>query len=259
MAVVSDPNRALKVGVSSPHLIPRAAICDPLLTYSCPASVSAHAGIDALSHALEAYTSVQRPDFPAVVLDRVYVGKNDLSDAFALTAIASIAASIRAACRDGNDAEARAGMMYGSMMAGLSFGVAGANLVHALQYPIGAATKTPHGLGIAVVLPYVMQYNFDHRIEALGRVSCAFGVGDGGRSAENAAAAIGFVEELNRDVGLPHSLAEIGVEANDLEQMATQTMQVARLVENNARPVTKEDALSILDAAWHGDRERLAR
>jgi alcohol dehydrogenase len=258
-AVVSDPDLGTKIGISSPFLIPRAAICDPVLSCSCPPVVSAHSGMDAMSHALEAYTSVQRPELSAIALDRVYVGKNALSDDLALIAIDHIASSLRNAVANGDDFAARASMMYGSLMAGLSFGVAGVNLAHALQYPIGAATKTPHGLGVATVLPYVVQFNLPHRMSALSKVAQVFGVGDGEATVVNAEAAVEYIHSLNADVGIPASLAAIGVERRDLPKMAEQTVKIARLVDNNPRPTTPDDLRAILDAAWRGDRDLLAR
>ncbi|HTH98538.1 MAG TPA: iron-containing alcohol dehydrogenase, partial [Stellaceae bacterium] len=125
VAVVGDSARALKVGVSSPHLVPHAAICDPELTLSCPPILTAITGADAMTHAVEAFTNLARPSEPDLGIDRVFVGKNRISDTYALAAIAELAGHLVVAVEQGEDLEARAGVMLGAMYAGLAFGTAG--------------------------------------------------------------------------------------------------------------------------------------
>ncbi len=159
VAVISDPDRALKIGISSPHLIPQVALCDPELTMTCPPRLTAIAGADAMTHAVEAFTASRRTPDANLALDHVFVGKSALTDHFALLAIRLLARSLRRAVENGNDADARADVMMGAMAAGAAFGTAGTAAAHAIQYPIGALTHTAHGLGVAALLPYVMAYN----------------------------------------------------------------------------------------------------
>ena len=153
VAVVGDPSRQLKVGVSSTHLIPAVAICDPELTLSCPPSVTAFSGIDALAHAVEALTARARPRAWESYPGEIFQGSTELTDDYARRAIRAIGSALERAYADGSDLTARTEMLYGSLCAGLAFGNAGTAGAHALQYPIGAATATPHGLGVGLLLP----------------------------------------------------------------------------------------------------------
>jgi alcohol dehydrogenase len=243
VAVLTDPERTLKVGVASTGLVPRAAICDPELTHGAPSAVTAHAGIDALAHAIEAYCAIDRQRWDAVG-DRVFVGRNALSDVFALRAIALIGGALRAAIDD--EPGARAAMMEGSLCAGLAFATAGTALAHALQYPIGARTQTPHGLGIGLLLPFAMAFNaaaVPNRMRTVGR---ELGVG------EDARAVVSAVQRLARDVGIPGSLRELGVQEAELPAIAEQALDVRRLMDNNPRPVSFEVAVEVLEQAMNG-------
>ena len=248
VAVLTDPSSALKVGVSSPHLVPRAAICDPLLSHGAPPSVSAHAGIDALAHAVEAYCAVKRPDWSDIG-ERVFVGRNAISDVFALRAIALIGEALPRAVAD--EPEAREAMALGSLCAGLAFGTAGTALAHALQYPIGARTGTSHGLGIGLLLPYTMAFNSSAVPERTAAIGGALGAG------EDAASAIARVRELAAEVGIPSRLGEIGLGPESPRPIAAQSLTIARLVENNPRAVTEADLLALLEQAVSGDPEAL--
>src|SRR5690606_37138686 len=130
VAVLADAERAVKIGIASPHLIPHAAICDPELTYSCPPSLTAHSGADALTHAIEAFTNVRRPLGDTLVHDHVFLGKNALSDQFALSAISDTAQSLKASCDDGSDKAARQRRMASATKAGIAFGTAGTAAAH---------------------------------------------------------------------------------------------------------------------------------
>ena len=125
VAVLSDSERNIKVGISSPYIIPTASICDPELTLTCPPSLTAIAGADAMTHAVEAFTAIRRDPLPGIAQERVFVGKNALSDHFALRAIALLWEGLEAACTDGSDKAAREKVMMGATLAGLAFGVAG--------------------------------------------------------------------------------------------------------------------------------------
>src|SRR4051794_3837790 len=246
VSVITDPATQMKIGVASPHLIPRHAICDPLLTLGAPPVVTAHSGIDALSHAIEAYTAAREAPSVELVLGRPQVGKNLLSDALAREAVGHIFRNLARAVKDGSDLEARTGMLYGSLLAGIAFGNSGVSAAHALQVAVGAATHTSHGLGTGLLLPYVMEFNRPARPAELAELSALMG-GD----------AVECVHALGRRIGLPASLAEIGVAEADLRPMAEASVGIKRLIDNNPRPLDADALEAILTAAWHGDPQRL--
>ena len=246
VSVITDPATEMKIGVASPHLIPRHAICDPLLTVGAPPVVTAHSGIDALSHAVESYMAAREEPSVDLVLGRPQVGKNLLSDALALTAAGHIARNLARAVADGSDVEARTGMLYGSLLAGIAFGNSGVSAAHALQFAVGAATHTSHGLGTGLLLPYVMEFNRPARPAEIAELSKLMG-GD----------AVERVHALGREIGLPASLAEIGVGEADLRGMAEASVGIKRLIDNNPRPLDADALEAILEAAWHGEPHRL--
>jgi alcohol dehydrogenase class IV len=254
VAVVSDPDRIIKVGISSPHLIPAVAVCDPELTVSCPRAVTAAAGADALTHGIEAFTAVRRPATPELSRERVFVGTNVLTDLFALEAVRSVTAHLQRACDVPDDLDARSGMMRGALTGGLAFGTAGTAAAHALQYPIGALTHTSHGAGVGALIPYVMAFNAEERVGKFGEIARAMAA-DGGESDPDvlARAAVRAVAGLLASVGIPQTVAELGVPADRLPDMARDAMSARRLVENNPRPLDEDSALVLLSAAHAGD------
>jgi alcohol dehydrogenase len=258
VAVITDPDRAVKVGIASPHIIGHTAICDPELTYSCPRSLTAVSGADALTHAIEAFTTIRRAPTGSIVHEHVFLGKNVLSDNNALLAISHIAASLKRACDNGGDTEARERLMLGATMAGLAFGTAGTAAAHAVQYPIGAMTHTPHGAGVAVMMPYVMEFNRGHCEPALAEIGRAMGLEGGGRTlAEQAGATIDAVEQLFASIGIPKTIADLGIVQSQLAQVAEQAMGSARLIKNNPRPIDLGSMATLVEAAFAGERRRL--
>ncbi|MDQ0512514.1 iron-containing alcohol dehydrogenase [Ancylobacter amanitiformis] len=254
VAVISDPDRTLKVGISSPHLIPKAAICDPDLTLTCPPSLTAIAGADALTHAIEAFTAGRRPPSAELAQTHVFIGKSALTDHFALLAIRLLGRSLERAWRDGSDEEARADVMMAALAAGCAFGTAGTAAAHAIQYPVGALTHTAHGLGVATLLPYVMRYNRDFARDEMAEIALALGLPGHGRSvAALADAAIEEVTRLLAAIGIPATLAELGLPADKLAWTAEQALGIERLIKNNPRPVGPADMARLLDAAYRGD------
>ena len=259
VAVISDPDRILKVGISSPHLIPAAAICDPELTVTCPPGLTAIAGADALTHAIEAFTAGRRAADADLAQDHVFVGKSALTDHFALLAVRVLARSLRRAVEKGDDIEARTDVMMGALSAGCAFGTAGTAAAHAIQYPIGALTHTPHGLGVAALLPYVMEYNRPACAPELAEVARAMGAGSPGDDEELLAdLAIDAVADLFAAIGIPKTLAELGLPADKREWTAEQAIGIGRLIKNNPRPLDLESMRTLVDAAFDGDRGRLA-
>ena len=256
VAVLGDPARALKVGISSPHLLPFAAVCDPELTISCPPGLTAISGADALTHALEAFTALRREPADGLGLDHVFVGKNAFSDVSAREAITALAGNLRRAWQDGGDLEARARVMYGSFMAGQAFGSAGVTAAHAIQYPVGAATGTAHGLGVATLEPYLMEFNRPARITEFAAIGRLFGL-QGDDDEVLADAAVDAVCDLFRSIGLPRTLAELGLERGQVGMIAERALEVQRLLKNNPRELDRPTLEIVVQAAFDGDRARL--
>jgi len=258
VAVISDPDRAVKVGIASPHLIPHTAICDPELTYSCPPALTAVSGADALTHAIEAFTTLRRQVDASTVHEHVFVGKNALSDHYALHAIRLISGSLKAAYDNGADRSARDDLMLGATLAGLAFGTAGTAAAHAVQYPVGALTHTPHGAGVAVMMPYVMEFNLSSAEAEMAEIAEAMGVRRAGQDqASAAAAAIDAVAELFASVGIPKTLRDLGMTDDKLAWTAEAALGASRLVKNNPRPLDPQSMALLVNAAFAGDRAAL--
>jgi alcohol dehydrogenase len=254
VAVISDPDRTLKVGISSPYLIPKAAICDPDLTRSCPPGLTAIAGADALTHAIEAFTALRRPPSAELAQKHVFIGKSALTDHFALLTIRLIGRSLERAWRDGSDEEARADVMMAALAGGCAFGTAGTAAAHAIQYPVGAQTHTAHGLGVATLLPYVMRFNRGAALTEMAEIALALGLPGEGRSQEALAdAAIDEVTRLFAAIGIPPTLAGLGVPADKLPWIGEQALGIERLIKNNPRPIGPAEMTRLLDAAYRGD------
>jgi alcohol dehydrogenase class IV len=254
VAVISDPEKTLKVGISSPYLIAAAAICDPELTMTCPRGLTAIAGADALTHAIEAFTAARRGNGAELAQQHVFIGKSDLTDHFALLAIKLLGRGLERACTDGSDEDARADVMMGALAAGCAFGTAGTAAAHAVQYPVGALTHTPHGLGVATMLPYVMTYNRAVVAEQIAEVGAALGVDGEGRSVEAMAdATIAEISRLFAAIGITPTLAALGLPADKVDWTAEQALGIGRLVKNNPRSLDLDAMRRLVQAAYDGD------
>ena len=258
VAVLTDPERISKVGISSPHLIPHTAVCDPELTLGCPPALTASAGADALSHVVEAFTAVRRPRRAELATERVFVGKNELTDTFALLGVRLIAGSLHRAWSSPDDMQAREAMMLGATAGGFALGSAGTAAAHAIQYPVGAITHTPHGVGVGCLLPYVMEFNRPDPGARAGR----------GRAWRWARPRTPRPRTwptrrstgsptLLASVGIPSTLAELGLPADRLRWTAEQALGAERLVANNPRPLDVDALEHIVRAAHAGDRSAL--
>jgi alcohol dehydrogenase class IV len=244
ISIVTTPTTEKK-GVVSPKLIPDWAVLDAELTLGLPAPVTAATGIDAMVHAIEAYTSRHK--------------KNPMSDQLARKALELLAVNIRTVCRDGRNLEARANMLLGSMLAGMAFANAPVAAVHALAYPIGAIFHVPHGLSNALVLMGVMRFNLSHAVAHYAELAPILDPASAGLAPEQAAAR--FVEDLAaicRDCGVPATLAEVGVTEQDLPRLAEDAMKQTRLLVNNPREVTYRDAFAIYSEALDGKLRQAA-
>ncbi|UVC06639.1 iron-containing alcohol dehydrogenase [Rhizobium sp. TH2] len=254
VAVISDPDRTLKVGISSPYLIAMAAICDPELTMTCPPGLTAIAGADALTHAIEAFTAARRGSDHSLAQNHVFIGKSNLTDHFALLAIKLLGRSLEKACKDGSDEDARADVMMGALAAGCAFGTAGTAAAHAIQYPAGALTHTPHGLGVATMMPYVMNYNRSVSTNEMAEIGVALGLDAAGRSTdEMAEATIREISRLFAAIGITPTLAALGLAADKLDWTAEQAIGIERLIKNNPRPFDLTAMRRLIQAAYDGD------
>lgn len=246
VAVLSDAERSLKVGISSPYLIPTASICDPDLTLSCPPGLTAIAGADALTHAIEAFTAIRRQAVPGIAQERVFVGKNEMSDHFALRAIALLWQGLEAACTDGSDRLAREQVMMGATLAGLAFGVAGTAAAHAIQYPVGALTHTAHGLGVACLMPYVMAWNAPVIARELEQIATSTGLA-------GADDVIPALAALFKRIGIPATLRDLGLAEDRIDWVSEQSCGIARLIQNNPRELALPEMRKLVAAAYAGD------
>jgi alcohol dehydrogenase class IV len=251
-AVVTDTANKIKVGILSNYLRPRVALVDPLLTVSCPPKVTADSGIDALTHAIEAYTAVDNATFPLPAGERsVYQGRHPLGNLTAEKAIALIGQFLRRAVADGNDLDAREGMALAATLAGLAFSNVGVAVVHALEYPVGGAVHCSHGAGNGLLLPYVMRFNLPARVQEFAAIARMLGEDTRGLSDPAAAEkAIAAVERLRHDIGIPRRLRDIGVKEDQLRSFAEKASGIKRIVRVNPRPVTVADLHGILQEAF---------
>lgn len=258
VAVIADAARGTKIGIATPHLIPQVAVCDPELTLSCPPRLTACSGGDALTHAIESFTALARVPSPDLTLQHVFVGKNALSDHFALLAIASIWNSLYPAYKNGRDIKARESLMLGALAAGCAFGTAGTAAAHALQYPVGNATHTAHGDGVASLLPYVMEFNRPACVESFAQIARMLGLGAAtSTNDELSSILVDEVARLLDSVGIPRTLQDLGLSADKQQWAAESAIAISRLVKNNPRPLDLSAMQAITSAAYSGNRAAL--
>jgi alcohol dehydrogenase class IV len=228
-----------KRGVVSPVLIPDFALLDAELTLSLPPAVTAATGIDAMVHAIEAYTSAS-------------ANNNPISRTLAREALRLLAANVPRCVEDGSDLEARQQSLLGACLAGQAFANSPVAAVHALAYPLGARFHLPHGLTNALMLPSVMRFNHPAAARQYAHLmSCAFP--DAPSIADVQAGAEAFItalEALIDRVKLPRRLREVNIGQEHLETLAADAMKQTRLLVNNPRPLELQDALAIYRQAW---------
>jgi len=248
VAVVADPERAIKVGIASRLLIPKWAIVDPALTLSCPASVTAHSGMDALTHAVESFCARVRT---GISPHAIFVGKNPVSDVLAAKAISGIAKSLATAVAHPDNRAAREEVALASLLAGMAFSSAGTAAVHALQYPVGEATHTPHGLGNAVLLPTVMRSILQSRITEMALIARCLEPGlTNDSDAAAAAKAPDLVEQLGAKVGIPKGLRALGLKKEQLPDLSKLAVTVRRLIDNSPVDFDEGSLLRLLQEAY---------
>ncbi len=225
----------MKRGIVSPCILARTAIVDPLLTVTAPPTVTAAAGMDALTHAIETYVSRNA---------------QPITMPLALEAIGLIGKYLRRAVADGSDLEARRHMANASLLAGLAFANGFLGAVHAIAMAMGGQFNVAHGIANALMLPYVMEFNEMAVTEKFMRIAAALGECIEGRSEREAArrAAVA-VHELVTDVGLPHVLADVKISEDRIPALAEEAFGNQRLLKNNPRSATVQDLTGILESA----------
>ena len=232
--VITDESKKRKFVCVDPHDIPVVAIVDPDMMSSMPKGLTAATGMDALTHAIEGYTTL---------------GAWELADTLNLKAIELISRSLRAAVE--NEPEGRADMALGQYVTGMAFSNVGLGVVHGMAHPLSAFYDTPHGEANAVLLPYVMEFNAPYTGEKFREIARAMGVKDVDKMSqeEYRKAAIDAVKQLSKDVGIPQTLQEIGVKRADLEALAEAAMADV-CTGGNPRPCSKELVLGVYKTAF---------
>jgi alcohol dehydrogenase class IV len=251
-AVLTDKQNHIKVSTLSQFLRPSLAVVDPALSDGCPRQVTADSGIDALTHAIEAYTAVdfdllREPDGEAVA----YEGRHPLGDCLAEKAIKLIGEHLVAAVQDGTNRAARDGMALAATLAGLAFSNCGVAMVHALEYPIGGAVHVSHGAGNGLLLPFVMRFNLPVRKKAFAKIASLLGENVSSLSEDAAAErAIAAVESIRAAIGIPQRLGDLDVTPDQLPVFAEKAFAIKRLMNTNPRQPTQGDLLRILSEAF---------
>ncbi|MEQ1950145.1 iron-containing alcohol dehydrogenase [Mesorhizobium sp. CN2-181] len=227
-----------KRGVSSPVILPDIAVLDAELTLGLPAHITAATGVDAMVHAIEAYASKN-------------ANNNPLSKMLAREALRLLGANIEKAVFEGSDIEARGAMLLGSMLAGQAFANSPVAAVHALAYPLGGFFHVPHGLSNALVLPHVLRFNAPRASMLYAEIAAdAFPSLASETDAETRAAAfVDALADLSKRLGMQTTLREVNIREADLADLAANAMKQQRLLVNNPRDVTQDDALAIYRAA----------
>jgi alcohol dehydrogenase class IV len=234
-AILVDDADNQKKGIISPYLVPDIVYVDPLLTISVPPSITAATGLDALTHCLEAYANKFSQPF---------------IDLYAYEGMRLIAANIVTVVKDGNNKEAREKVAMGSLLGGFCLGPVNTAGVHALSYPLGSMFHLAHGLSNALLLPYVMEYNIPAATKKYADVAIALGCERQADEKSTACAGVRKIKELIKACGIPATLKEVKVPESAIPQMAADAMKIQRLLKNNPREMTEQDAIDIYKAAY---------
>jgi alcohol dehydrogenase len=234
-AILLDESAQLKKGVISPHLMPDATYADPQLTLTVPPNVTAATGLDALTHCIEAY--VNKLAHPMI-------------DLYALEGIRLIGRSLGRAFDHGDDLDARADVLLGSLYGGMCLGPVNTGAVHALSYPLGGEFHIPHGVANSMLLPHVLKFNLPAATRRYANVAVALGVDPIDSPAELAERGLERICELSGHCRIPQRLSELGIPEAAIERLAAAGMTVTRLLERNVREVTLADAIMIYRSAY---------
>ena len=231
-AIVAVPEQELKVGIVNPDMVPDYVILDPDMIRNLPRKIAASTGIDAMAHAIECYTSNKA---------------NPFSDFFALEAFDLIIHNIEPACDDPDAIQEKSRMQLAAFYAGVSIACSGTTAVHALSYPLGGKYHIPHGVSNAILLMPVMQFNEPFIRTRLAQVYDRAAHDEGNCTSEEAKSlwVVQRMERIVRHLDIPTNLSAYHVSADDLDELVQAGMKVTRLLNNNARPVTEQDARDI--------------
>ena len=224
-----------KMGIVDPLLYADCAILDAELTIGLPQNITAYSGIDAMVHAIEAYTTK--------------IKKNPISDALARKALALLGANIKEAVNNPENKKARESMLLGSMLAGMAFANAPCAAVHALAYPIGAKFHVPHGLSNSLVLPEVLKFN-SKKVSNLYCEIASDCLPDLEGKKNDIDNFIAGIEQLIIDLKIPRKLKDVGINQKDIQMLAADALKQQRLLINNPREVNLEDVISIYEASY---------
>ncbi len=229
-AIVAVPERQLKIGIVNPEMIADYVILDAVMIKKLPRKIAAATGVDALAHAIECFTSNKA---------------NPFSDLFALQALDMILNNIERACDDPEAMDAKNTMLLASFYAGVAITASGTTAVHALSYPLGGKYHIAHGVSNAILLAPVMRFNEPACRPLLAKAYDRCLKGDAAGEEEKSAAVIARLESIVKHLDIPTRLSEFGVPKEDLEALVASGMEVTRLLVNNMRQVTPEDARKI--------------
>lgn len=224
-----------KTGVVAPQLYADLAVLDAALTLGLPPPVTAATGIDAMVHAIEAYTSKHK--------------KNPLSDALAREALSLLGRNLLPACEQGDRLKVREAMLLGACLAGQAFSNAPVAAVHALAYPIGGIFHVPHGLSNSLVLPHVLRFNLPQAAHLYAELAGVIVPHASGSEEARAEALIVAMQQTAKMTGIETSLRQVGITENDLDRLANDAMLQTRLLGNNPRELSRDDARAIYAAA----------
>lgn len=226
-SIVAVPEEENKVGIVNPLLIPDSVILDGSMIKKLPKKIAAATGIDALAHALECYTSKKA---------------NPFSDLFAMEALKLIFENLIPACEDENAMEAKNKMLLAAFYGGVAITASGTTAVHALAYPLGGKYHIPHGVSNAMMLLPVMRFNEMECIPEFVKIHDSMGEDVRRTPEEKGNWLLRKLEYFIKELEIPSDLKEFGVGREDLTELVTAGMAVQRLLVNNKRPVTEEDA-----------------
>lgn len=235
--VFTNNETKFKAVIISPYLYPKLALLDPLLIVNLPSAITAATGMDALTHAIESYTSKNA---------------NPVSQALAIQAVKMITENITKAYFVGTDIESRKNMLVASMMAGAAFAQSKLGNVHAISHTFGGVFNIPHGIANATLLPYVLTFNLPSCPEKFKDIAIAMGQDVSGLSDfEAAKKSIEYIQELNQSLGIPDTIKEIGVNLDFISQMVEDSMRSANVL-YNPRLTEANDVKKIIENAYYG-------
>jgi len=234
-AILVDDSDNQKKGIISPFLVPDVVYVDPLLTMSVPAKITAATGLDALTHCLEAYTNKFA---------------HPMIDLYAYEGMRLIAENLVAAVKDGSNKQAREKVALGSLYGGFCLGPVNTAAVHALSYPLGSSFHLAHGLSNALLLPFVMEFNLIEAPKRYADVAVALGCTREADDEATARKGVEKIRELIAACNIPAKLNQVNIPREAIPQMAVDALKIQRLLKNNPRTVTEQDAITIYNEAY---------